>query len=87
MWVGRGWESPSKLFISDLLKVTLILVQAVMQMITTSSKFSELFLLKGKLYCINCLFVYFFQFMLRFQWKPKNLIEIHVAWQRKVKVI
>ena len=32
---GRGWESPSKLFISDLLKVTFILVQAVMQMITT----------------------------------------------------
>ena len=36
MWVGEGWASPSKLFISDLLKFHIYFdsSQAVMQMIT-----------------------------------------------------
>ena len=45
---GRVWKSPSKLFIPGLL-FYFGSSQAVMQMITTSSKFSILFSFKGKI--------------------------------------
>ena len=48
--VGKGVGSPSKFFISGLLKVPFFgSSQAIIQMITTSSKLSILFLFKGKI--------------------------------------
>ena len=84
---GRGWEWGCRVplsYASEAKSCTYFgSGQAVMQMITTSNKLSILFLLKGKtiLYqsFVRILLAQFFLLMLRFQWEPKNRMEMYVA--------